>query len=117
MGLTAVVRLVSPSIKEALYFQVTMYHWEMPQALEEQGGWKNRKIVEYFEDYAEILYTHFGDKVIKYLMQFFFTIRYCWFLQDIMLLQVFEVFFFFFFFQTKLILEYSEEGKQSFFFL
>lgn len=74
MGLTAVVRLVSPSIKEALYFQVTMYHWEMPQALEEQGGWKNRKIVEYFEDYAEILYTHFGDKVIKYLMQFFYPL-------------------------------------------
>ncbi|XP_073981967.1 myrosinase 1-like [Rhodnius prolixus] len=62
-GIKYYQNLIDELLSNNIQPMVTMYHWEMPQALEEQGGWKNRKIVEYFEDYAEILYTHFGDKV------------------------------------------------------
>ncbi len=43
---------------------VTVYHWDMPQALEEQyHGWEDRRIVDDFVRYASTLFQHFGDRV------------------------------------------------------
>ena len=44
-------------------FQATIYHWDLPQPLEDLGGWPNEVLVDYFEDYARILFTNFGDRV------------------------------------------------------
>ena len=41
----------------------TLFHWDTPQALEDQGGWLERDITERFADYAAILVEHFGDRV------------------------------------------------------
>ncbi len=41
----------------------TIYHWDLPQALEERGGWPNRDIAGYFADYAGILAKHLGDRI------------------------------------------------------
>ena len=35
---------------------VTLYHWDLPQVLEEKGGWVNRDVIEWFGDYPEALY-------------------------------------------------------------
>jgi len=41
----------------------TMYHWDLPQALEDRGGWPNRDLAGYFADYAGILAKHLGDRI------------------------------------------------------
>ncbi|XP_046438586.1 beta-glucosidase A-like isoform X1 [Daphnia pulex] len=42
---------------------VTLYHWDLPQALELIGGWLNISIVDWFEEYSRLCYTEFGNDV------------------------------------------------------
>ena len=46
---------------------VTIYHWDLPQVLEDQGGWTNRKVIDWFTSYTAICAQYFGDRV-KYWM-------------------------------------------------
>ncbi|HZF14723.1 MAG TPA: GH1 family beta-glucosidase [Steroidobacteraceae bacterium] len=41
----------------------TLYHWDLPQALQDRGGWANREIIECFASYTQILIDAFGDRV------------------------------------------------------
>src|SRR5882724_11347429 len=40
----------------------TIHHWDLPQALEDRGGWPNRGLADYFSDCASILDKRFGDR-------------------------------------------------------
>lgn len=42
---------------------VTLYHWDLPQVLEDRGGWVNRDSIEWFGEYAENMFRAFGDVV------------------------------------------------------
>lgn len=42
---------------------VTMYHWDLPQCLQERGGWANREILEWFCEYVNVLYRELGERV------------------------------------------------------
>ena len=53
---------------------ITLYHWDLPQALQERyGGWADRQIIEDFADYSRICYHFFGDRV-----KYFITINEGW---------------------------------------
>ncbi|KAK9736680.1 Glycosyl hydrolase family 1 [Popillia japonica] len=46
---------------------VTMFHWDLPQPLQEIGGWPNPFLADIFVDYANILYKEFGDRVTDWI--------------------------------------------------
>lgn len=41
----------------------TIYHWDLPQGLEDRGGWPNRDLASYYADFAGILAKHLGDRI------------------------------------------------------
>lgn len=46
---------------------VTMYHFDLPYALQEKGGWSNRETIDAYENYAKTLFKYFGDRVKYWL--------------------------------------------------
>jgi beta-glucosidase len=45
----------------------TLYHWDLPQPLEDAGGWPERSIVDAFEKYAEVCFRELGDVVDQWI--------------------------------------------------
>lgn len=46
---------------------ITLYHWDMPQALQAKGGWSNPESVKWFTNYSNIIFKAFGKKVKTYI--------------------------------------------------
>jgi beta-glucosidase len=47
---------------------INLYHWDLPQALEDKGGWSNREIIEWFSEFAGVCADKFGDRVKNWLV-------------------------------------------------
>jgi len=47
---------------------ISLYHWDLPQALENKGGWTNRDIIGWFGDYVELCVRYFGDRVKHWMV-------------------------------------------------
>jgi 6-phospho-beta-glucosidase len=63
-GLKFYDELIDELLKHKIEPMLTLYHWDLPQALyDEYSGWESRKIIEDFDVYAKLLFTRFGHKV------------------------------------------------------
>jgi beta-glucosidase len=62
-GLDHYSRLVDALLEANIRPFCTIYHWDLPQALEDRGGWPNRDLAGYYADYAGILAKHLGDRI------------------------------------------------------
>ncbi|MDQ1571356.1 MAG: beta-glucosidase [Actinomycetota bacterium] len=62
-GLAFYSRLVDELLDAGILPWLTLYHWDLPQALEEQNGWANRDTAYRFRDYAALVHEVLGDRV------------------------------------------------------
>ncbi|URJ61942.1 glycoside hydrolase family 1 protein [Paenibacillus polymyxa] len=66
-GIAFYSSLIDELIKYGIEPIVTMYHFDLPYALEQQGGWSKRETIDAFEQYAKTLFENFGDRVKYWL--------------------------------------------------
>ncbi|MFP4091371.1 MAG: GH1 family beta-glucosidase [Cyclobacteriaceae bacterium] len=66
-GLDFYKRLIHHCLENQITPWVTLYHWDLPLALSEQGGWTHRDIVGWFGEYVEVCARELGD-VVKHWM-------------------------------------------------
>ncbi len=68
-GLEYYHNLVDELLANGIEPLCTLYHWDLPQALQDKGGWDNRETIDAFVEYAELMFKEFEGK-IKYWITF-----------------------------------------------
>jgi len=66
-GLKFYSDLVDALLEAGITPYVTLYHWDLPQTLQDEGGWPNRATAEAFAEYAEIVTRALGDRVKNWI--------------------------------------------------
>lgn len=62
-GLDYYERMVDGLLARGIKPMLTLYHWDLPQALQEEGGWAARETTEHFGDYVTLVARRLGDRV------------------------------------------------------
>jgi beta-glucosidase len=67
-GLEFYHRIIDKCLSVGIEPWITLYHWDMPQVLEAQGGWANRKIIDWFSEYVDIVTKEYAGKVKNWMV-------------------------------------------------
>lgn len=65
-GLDFYERLVDGMLERGLKPYLTLYHWDLPQTLQDDGGWVNRETAYRFAEYARVVAERLGERVASY---------------------------------------------------
>lgn len=68
-GLDFYDRLVDGLLAAGITPFVMLYHWDLPQALQERGGWANRDVVDWFTEFTHLVAGRLGDRVQNWITQ------------------------------------------------
>lgn len=66
-GLDYYHRLIDKLLENGIEPMCTLYHWDLPQALQDKGGWANRETIDAFVQYSELMYKEFSGKIKKWI--------------------------------------------------
>jgi len=66
-GLDFYGRLVDELLAAGITPFATLFHWDLPQRLEDQGGWPRRETAEAFREYVDVVVRHLGDRVRNWI--------------------------------------------------
>jgi beta-glucosidase len=66
-GITFYQKLIDAMVAEGITPWVTLFHWDLPQALEDQGGWRSRVTVDAFKIYAETVVQALASRVKNWI--------------------------------------------------
>lgn len=61
-------KVIDCCLKNEIEPWVTLYHWDLPQVLENEGGWTNREVLNWFTYFAEFCTKEYGTKVKKWMV-------------------------------------------------
>jgi beta-glucosidase len=62
-GLDFYQHLVDELLAAGIIPMITLYHWDLPQSLQDRGGWANRDTVKYYTDYAATMFDKLADRI------------------------------------------------------
>jgi len=65
-GLDFYRSLVDDLLEAGIRPNITLYHWDLPQALEDRGGWANRDVAEWFGEYSALVFDELGSVVPRW---------------------------------------------------
>lgn len=60
-------RLIDELLAQGIEPWITIYHWDLPQVLQDRGGWVNRECADWFAEYTQVLVENFGDRVNNWI--------------------------------------------------
>lgn len=66
-GIDFYSRLVDELLNNGIEPYITLYHWDLPQVLQDEGGWPNRATAEAFVEYADLVSKKLGDRVKNWM--------------------------------------------------
>lgn len=61
-------RVIDTCLEKGIDPWVTLYHWDIPQALEDKGGWANRDVINWFNEYVQLVTKKYGDRVKNWMV-------------------------------------------------
>ena len=67
-GISYYDRIIDTLLEKGIDPWVTMYHWDLPHALELKGGWTNRDVVSWFSEFGFLCGNKFGDRVKNWII-------------------------------------------------
>jgi beta-glucosidase len=67
-GLDFYHRVIDKCLENNIQPWLTLYHWDIPQVLQDKGGWMNRDVIGWFSEYVNLITKTYGDKVKDWIV-------------------------------------------------